>query len=105
LPFGGHVFFWPLHYFWPLHLHRRREPVAALGEGFDVDRLRGRVSQGLAQLVDSLVQALLIIHERAVGPQAPLEFLARNNPTRLFEQGGQDLDRLLLQFQADAVFG
>ena len=89
----------------PIALYRRHESVATPGQRFDVDGVVGRVSQGLAQLVDGLVQALLIIHERAVGPKAPLEVLAGNDLAGLFEQRRQDLDWLFLHFQTDAVFG
>ena len=65
----------------------------------------GRVSQGVAQLIDGLIQALLIVHERAVRPKPPLEFLAWNNLAGLLQQHRQDLDWLFLHFQTDAVFG
>jgi hypothetical protein len=64
----------------------------------------GRISQRLAQLVHSFIQALLIIHERTVGPKTPLEVLAGNDLTGLFQQNFQDLEWLLLHIQTDAVF-
>ena len=85
--------------------YRRHEPVAAPGQRFDVDRAICRVSQGFAQFVDGLVQALLVVHERAVGPKPPLEVLAGNNLAGVFEQRRQDLNRLFLHFQTDAVLG
>jgi len=88
----------------PIALYRRHESVATPGKRFDIDGVVGRVSQGFAQLVDGLVQALLIIHERAVGPKTPLEVLAGNDLTGLFQQRLQDLEWLLLHFQTDAVF-
>ena len=60
------------------------------------------VSKREAQAPDRGVQAVLEIHEGALGPQAPAQIFPGHDVTRPFEQGGEDLQRLLLQGQADA---
>src|SRR5712692_4260220 len=57
---------------------------------FDVARVGGRVTQGLTQHVDRLVQATLEITKRTGRPQAVLDFFSRAYLSRAFQQQGQN---------------
>jgi hypothetical protein len=43
------------------------------------------------------VQAVLEVHERAVGPEPPPQFLAGDDPTRTLEHHAKDFEGLFLQ--------
>jgi hypothetical protein len=74
----------------------RKESVTTPSNGLDVNRSSGRISQSVAQFVDRFVEALVKVDEIAIGPEAPLEFVARNDLPSVFEQGGQELRGLRL---------
>jgi hypothetical protein len=83
---------------------RSNETVAALRKSFDETRIVGLVGERVAEFVDSSVQAVFEIDEGVFGPEALLELLAGDDHTGLFEEDGQDLERPILDFEADAGF-
>jgi len=53
---------------------------------------------------DSVVEAVLKIDEGIGRPQALLKFVPRNNVTPAFKQYLEDVERLVLKLDPDAVF-
>ena len=80
------------------------EAIAALGESFDEAGVVGFVGEGVAQFVDGGVQAVFEIHEGVSRPESLLELLARDNEARVFEEDCKNLERAILDFEADAGF-
>lgn len=86
------------------NVKRHQETVAAAREGFDETGVVGRIAQGLAQLVDGLVQAVIEIDERVGGPEPITQFFASDDLAGIFKQHCQNLYRLLLNLDLDAFF-
>ena len=91
-----------MHCFGPLN--RTNESVAALRERLDEPRLLRGVPQSFAHSFNSVVEAMLKIDERIGRPQALLKFVSCNYITPAFKQQFQDVERLVLKLDSDAVF-
>jgi hypothetical protein len=63
-----------------------------------------RVVKDLANLADRTVQALLEVNERVIRPKLALKLLPGHHFPGTFQQRGQHLERLLLNFEPDTVF-
>ena len=79
--------------------HRSDKAVANPRDGFDVARRGCRVTQGVAELLDGLVQSVVKVDKDVRGPKALLKFVASEYLTGAFEQDCQDLQWLLGQPQ------
>src|SRR6266496_5278638 len=55
------------------------EAVAATGNGFDEAGTFGGIAEGLADLVDRLVEPVVEIHERVGRPECLLKFLSTDD--------------------------
>jgi hypothetical protein len=60
------------------------------------------IAERRAKPSDGGVQAVLVIHERPVRPQARAELVARHYISRALQQGSQHTQRLFLKRQANA---
>lgn len=80
------------------------EAVAPLGKSFDKAGVVGFVGEGVAEFVDGSVQAVLEIDEGVFGPETLLELLTGDNEAGMFQKDGEDLERAILEFEADAGF-
>ena len=85
-------------------LDRADEAVAAAMQRFHEPWMLGVVAQHRPQALDRRVQPMLEVDERAVGPQPVPELLAGQHFSRPLEQHRQQLERLVLQAEAHAVF-
>jgi len=79
-------------------------PVPAPRQRLDVARRLCVVAERRAQPLDGGVEAVLEVHERAVGPEPIAELVARHDAAPAGEQQPEDLERLLLQPDARAAF-
>jgi hypothetical protein len=79
------------------------ESLSAPGQGLDVTRLVGRITQRLAQPVDRRVDAVLELDNRVVRPEEFLKFAPAHQPAWTLQQQTEDLKRLLLQTDAEAA--
>ena len=79
------------------------EAVAALGKRLDEAGMVGGVAERLAQPPDRRVQVVLEIDEDVGRPEPALELLAGDDLTGMLEQGGEHLERLVAQPDADAA--
>jgi len=61
------------------------------------------VPEGLSEAGHGGIESMLEVDERVIGPQAPAKFVASDDCAWLFEQGFQDLERLCLNFDSDAI--
>jgi hypothetical protein len=78
--------------------HGRYKPVSTPGQRLDVRRAVGLIADRRANLLDAVVDALLEVDMRIPGPHRPLDFLAREDSTRLRREQREDLEGLLAQF-------
>src|SRR5215468_7933276 len=85
-------------------IHLRDETIAAAGQRFDETGIFCRVSQHVAQLLDSAVQPIIEVNKSVSRPEFATEFLARNHVTWMLKQKLEHLEGLVLKPQADAVF-
>jgi hypothetical protein len=68
----------------------RDEPIAALRQRFDEAGAFRRVTQGVAEMVDCLVQTAIEIDKRVSRPELFLEFVARYYFARVRQQEQED---------------
>ena len=80
------------------------EAVAALGNGFDVAGIVGRVAKQIADFLDSSVQAVVEVNEGIGGPESLFQFLAGYDFAAAFEEDAKHLEGLVLEAKASAVF-
>jgi len=78
------------------------ESIPAPRESFDESGRLGGVAQGVTEPSDRGVQALLEIDERVACPEARAQFLTSDQHPRPFEQGLENLQRLVLKGHPDA---
>jgi len=83
---------------------RGNPPVAPPRQRLDVARRPGIVAEHRAEAFHRGVEAVLEIHERAVGPEPVADLVARHHGAPAREQQPEDLERLLLQPDAGAAF-
>ena len=81
----------------------RDEAVAAAGQGFDVAGAGGGISEGLADLVDGGVEAMVEVDEGVGGPEFLLQFFAGDDFSGALEQQGEHLEGLTLQAKLDSA--
>ena len=84
-------------------IHCRDPLVSDTGNSFDVSRILGRIAEGLPQLVDRGVEPVLEIDESIISPNLLAQFIAADDMVGAFEQGHQDLERLLLDLDPDTM--
>src|SRR5215831_16520545 len=73
----------------------RDKTVAPLGERFDEAWDLSRVSEGLPQPVDGLIQAAVEINKSVCAPKPPLQLLPGHHLPGPFQQERQDLKGLI----------
>jgi|SRR5580700_10898764 hypothetical protein len=81
---------------------RPDEAVAATVERLDVARVFRVVVQGLPEFLDGAVEAKVEVDEGVFRPKFFLEFVAGDDQARALEQHREDLERLLLELDANA---
>ncbi len=74
--------------------HGSKEPVATLGDGLNIERLPGVITQSEADLADAVVKTGIELDRGAVGPQRGLEFFTGDEVTGMLDQKGEQLERL-----------
>jgi hypothetical protein len=84
--------------------NRGDEAVAAAGECFDEAGILGGVAEGFADLVDGRAEGVVEVDYGVFTPEACLEFFAGDDLAGLFQEGGEDLEGLPLQLDAEACF-
>ena len=84
-------------------IHMRDKPVSFAWDGFNVARGVGVVAQDVANLLDSGIQAMFEVNESSFGPELLAKLFPRDEFAGMFEQGTEDVERLVLQFEVDAV--
>src|SRR5579862_9851576 len=82
----------------------RQESVAPPGNRFDETRLVGGIPQGIANLADRLVEAMVKINDR-VRPKVLAHFLACDHLPGPLQQHREQAKRLLLQADAPSLLG
>ena len=68
------------------------EPVAFLGDGFDVAAVLGRIAQCFPERKDVVGQVRFF--DEGIRPDLLEELFLRDQPSRLLEQGHKDIERL-----------
>lgn len=72
-------------------------------DGFDKSRAFGRVAKGFAKAADGVVEAVFELAERVPRPEPLLQLLSGDNFPGMLEQSQQNLQRLFVEFDADAL--
>lgn len=85
-------------------LNGRDEPISSPGQSFDEAGLGSGIAEGLADLVDRRVYAVIEVHERTIGPQSLMDFPAGHQFAGTIQQHQQHLQGLSLQWQSTALF-
>ena len=83
--------------------NRGDEAIATSRQGFDIARRLPVVAEGFPQFIDGFVQAVLEVHEGVCGPELQTQVLARDQLARPCEQQGQNLKRLFLKLDSEAM--
>lgn len=81
----------------------RQEAVAAPRDGFYESRALGRIAEGISDLIDCFIEAVVEINEGAFRPKVVPQFFAANDLSRACNQHCQNLKRLVLQSHSHAV--
>ena len=81
----------------------RDEAIALLRDGFDVERLVGRITQGLAELHDRSIQTVVEIDEGVGRPEMLAQLLARDHLPGVLQQQEQNARRLFAQLDDRAI--
>ena len=79
------------------------EAIALPGDGLDIERLVGRVAQGLAELHDRSIQAVIEVDEGVGWPEVLAQLLARDHLPGVFKQQEQNARRLFAQLDESAI--
>jgi hypothetical protein len=85
-------------------VHFSDKAIASASDRLDITRFVCRVLQGIPQPPDRRVDAVIELDDHVAGPESVLNFLAQYDLTLTFQQNEEDLKRLLLQPDSDAVF-
>jgi hypothetical protein len=85
-------------------VHFAYEPVSSLREGFYEQWLLPVVAQGLAQLLDGGVEAVIKVHKSVSRPKLFLELFASDDFARTFQEHDKRLKRQNLQLDFAARF-
>jgi hypothetical protein len=83
--------------------HSSNESIASLGQGLNDARSIGRIAQRFAQALDCVIESVVKIYKRIRRPDLALQFLPSDHLARLFQKSLEDLERLLLQFDSNAL--
>src|SRR5579862_1782997 len=83
-------------------VHRSDKSVPAAVEGFYITRILRFVTKGLAELLHGTVEAKIEINKRIAGPEPFLQFFPTHHSPGTFQQQGQNLKWLILQFDVHA---
>src|SRR5439155_26237806 len=81
----------------------RNKAVAPARKCLHESRTLGRISENFAQPHYRIVQSMIKINKRIARPEPVPQFLARNHIARLFEENGENLERLLGHLQSQYV--
>jgi hypothetical protein len=77
--------------------------ITLFRDGFDVERLLGRATQGLAELHDSRIQAVIEVDEGIGRPEMLAQLLARDHLPGVLQQQEQNARRLFPQLDESAI--
>jgi hypothetical protein len=83
-------------------MHGCDEAVAATGKGLDESRVIGRIAERVAECLDGGIQALIEVDVRSVGPQAGAQVFTTDYFAGMFQQGGENLQRLVAETNREA---
>src|SRR5882762_7056569 len=81
----------------------RNKTIAPARKGFYESRTLGRISKNFAQPHYRIVQSMIKINKRIAQPEPIPQLLARNHIARLFQENGENLERLLGHLESQAV--
>src|SRR5439155_12751581 len=77
--------------------------VTGARQSLDISGMIGRVAQCQAKTVNGGIDAALEIDEGVLRPKAAAQFIARHHAARIFEQCTEDLPRLGLKADTNAL--
>jgi hypothetical protein len=80
------------------------EAIAAAWDGFDEARAVGGIAEGIADLVDGFVEAVVEVDIGVGGPETFLQIFAGDDLAGMVEEHREDADGLFLEADAKAVF-
>ena len=83
--------------------NRRQEPVSTARQRFQVSGAGGGISQRFSHLIYCGVQAVIEVDKCIRRPQLLTQLFARNDLSRMLQQVGKHLERLLLQANPGAA--
>src|SRR5437762_1952195 len=84
-------------------INRRYEPVAATRERLNKPGALSVIAECLSQLTDGTVDRIIEINVGVPRPQPLLNIFPGDDLTRAFNKHAENLKRLLLQLESDAV--
>jgi hypothetical protein len=83
-------------------VHGGNEPIPPSRNGLNESWILGDVAQGAAELRDGNIHGLIEVPITGLRPDTFVQLLAGDKFARSFQQGQQDLERLLLHLDPDA---
>jgi hypothetical protein len=86
-----------------VRVHRRDKPITSPRHGFHKTGVVSGISEGFADFVNGLVEALIEVYERVGGPDLLPQLFSSDDLSRTIEQGANDLERLVLELDLDTA--
>ena len=83
---------------------RSHEAIAATGQGFDEARAVGGIAKSFAELVNRGIQTVVEINKGVGGPDLSAKLFAGDDFAGPLQQKAEDMERLILELDAHALF-
>jgi hypothetical protein len=83
-------------------IHRAYKSVSAARQSLDKSGCLSGIAQRFPKPIYRVVEAVVIIDKGVVGPQLSPDFFSRDHLSRTTEKNGEDLKRLIMQFDSGA---
>jgi hypothetical protein len=86
-----------------VRVHRRDKSITSPRHGLHKPGVFSGISEGFADFVNSLVEALIEVYKRVGGPDFLAQLFPSDDLSRTIEQGANDLKRLALELDLDTA--
>ena len=86
-----------------MRVHRSDKSITSPRYGLHKPGVFSGISEGFADFVNSLVEALIEVYKRVGGPDFLPQLFPSDDLSRTIEQGANDLERLVLELDLDTA--
>ena len=86
-----------------MRVHRRYKSITSPRHGLHKPGVFSGISEGFADFVNGLVEALVEVYERVGGPDFLSQLFPSDDLSGMIEHGAKDLERLVLELDLDTA--